>query len=83
MSLKKKTTSVLVRLTVDRVDRLRLQALKECLMEHPGGCPVTLELTEGRKWTVAMPQTGISVDPSDALLASLEKLFGEKVCELR
>ncbi len=83
VSLKKKTTSVLVRLLVDRIDRLRLQALKDCLMQHPGGCPVTLELTEGTKWTVALPQTGISVDPSDALLASLEKLFGEKVCELR
>jgi DNA polymerase-3 subunit alpha len=83
VSLKKKTTSVLVRLVVDRVDRMRLEALKQCLLAHPGGCPVTLELTEGKKWTVAMPQTGLSVEPSDALLASLERLFGEKVCELR
>ncbi len=82
-TLKKKTTSVRVRVFVDRVDRVRLEALRNTLMQHPGGCPVSLELASRTNWVVALPATGISVDPCDALLASLERLFGEKVCELR
>jgi len=82
-SLKEKTKLVRVRVFVDRVDRERLEALRATLQQHPGACPVTLELAFDKRWTVQMPATGITVDPSDALLASLERLFGEKVCELR
>ena len=81
-SLQKKTTRVRVRLSVDKVDRRGLEALRETLGRFPGKCPVTLELTSPEKWA-AIAGIGMSVAPTDGLLASLEKLFGEKVCELR
>ncbi|MEM9194260.1 MAG: OB-fold nucleic acid binding domain-containing protein, partial [Myxococcota bacterium] len=82
-SLKKRTTSVRVSVAVDTVDKARLEALKETLQKHPGGCPVRVELFAPGNWRVALVQTRISVDPSDALMASLERLFGKKVAELR
>jgi DNA polymerase III subunit alpha len=74
---------VRVRVQVDRVDRGKLQSLRDTLERHPGTCPVTLELRCAERWAVSLPDTGLRVCPSDALLASLERLFGEKVCELR
>jgi DNA polymerase-3 subunit alpha len=81
--IRKKTTAVRVRLDVQRLDKPRLVALRRALEGHPGGVPVTIELAHGREWRVSLGPTGLSVEPSDAFLASLERLFGEKVCELR
>ena len=33
-------------------------------------------------WRVDLAETGLFVDPTDALLSSLERMFGSKVCEL-
>ena len=83
-SLKKKTRAVRVRVLVERHDRMLLQALRDTLREHPGACPVSLEIqSTEQRWSVSLGTTGISVDPSDALMASVERLFGEKVCEFR
>jgi hypothetical protein len=32
---------------------------------------------------VSVAELGLSVEPSDALMASLERIFGEKIVELR
>jgi hypothetical protein len=32
---------------------------------------------------VNLQETGLCVEPTDALLSSLERIFGKKVCELR
>ncbi|MCA9582294.1 MAG: DNA polymerase III subunit alpha, partial [Myxococcales bacterium] len=81
-TLQKKTTRVRVRLSVERIDRERLEALRAALIKYPGPCPVTLELTSLEKWA-AVTGTGLSVKPTDSFLAGLERIFGEKVCELR
>ena len=70
-------------LPAERTDPGQLKALKEPLEGHPGPCPVTLEVFHRARWTVSMGATGHSVEPSEAFLSSLERLFGEKVCELR
>jgi DNA polymerase-3 subunit alpha len=82
-SLRAKTKTVRVRLSVERTDRDKLTALKKTLEDNPGPCPVTLELCHAERWTVSVQETGLSVEPSEAFLSSLERLFGEKVCELR
>lgn len=82
-ALTKKTRSVRVRVRVERHDRMLLQALRDTLQRHPGGCPVSLEIASDKRWTVSLVTTGLSVDPTDALMASVERLFGEKVCEFR
>jgi len=82
-ALRAKTKAVRVRLPVERTDVNKLRALKRTLELNPGPCPVSLELTSSERWTVSVGDTGLSVEPSDAFLSSLERLFGEKVCELR
>jgi DNA polymerase III subunit alpha len=49
-----------------------------------GGCPVSLTfvLDDGAEVTLALPDE-LRVEPSDAMLAGLERLFGQKVAELR
>jgi DNA polymerase-3 subunit alpha len=82
-SFRSRTRSVRVRMQVDRVDKQKLVELRRTLEDFPGACPVTLQLVNDGAWHVTMGTRKILVDPSDAMLARLELLFGEKVCELR
>jgi DNA polymerase-3 subunit alpha len=82
-SLRAKTRSVRVRVHVDRIDKTKLVELRRALEDFPGACPVTLQLVSDEAWNVTMGTRKILVDPTEAMLARLERLFGEKVCELR
>lgn len=82
-ALHKRTTAVTVKLGVEQLDREKLGSLRAALEQHPGPCPVSLELASLGSWRVSFAETGLFVDPTDALLSSLERLFGQKVCELR
>ena len=81
-ALHERTTAITVRLAVESIDRPKLDSLRSMLEQYPGPCPVSLELSSSDDWRVDLPETGLFVDPSDALLLSLERLFGAKVCEL-
>jgi DNA polymerase-3 subunit alpha len=81
-AFRSKTRSVRVRVNVERIDRQKLVDLRRTLMDFPGSCPVTLQLVNSG-WDVTMRTRKILVDPSEQMLARLELLFGEKVCELR
>ena len=82
-ALREKTKAVRVRVQVERFDGKKLRALREALRVHPGPCPVSLELRSAERWVVSVPDVGLKVEPSEALMASLERLFGEKIVELR
>ena len=82
-ALHQKTTAVRVKLSVDEVDRDKLTSLRAMLERFPGPCPVSLEVAAQGDWRVNIDETGLYVDPSDALVSSLERIFGQKVCELR
>jgi DNA polymerase-3 subunit alpha len=82
-SLRARTKAVRVKLTVERTDVAKLAALKKTLEANPGPCPVSLELVSIERWSVSVAETGLSVEPSETFMSSLERLFGEKVCELR
>ena len=82
-ALQKKTTSVKVKLSVDEVDRNKLKSLRAMLERYPGPCPVSLEVAAAGDWRININETGLFVDPSDAFISSLERIFGQKVCELR
>ncbi|MFI5307952.1 MAG: DNA polymerase III subunit alpha [Polyangiales bacterium] len=82
-AFRSRTRSVRVRMRVDLVDKQKLLALRRTLEDFPGACPVTLQLVNDGAWHVTMGTRKILVDPSEAMLARLELLFGEKVCELR
>ncbi|MBX3251216.1 MAG: DNA polymerase III subunit alpha [Myxococcales bacterium] len=81
--LSKKTRTVTVRVEVEGLDRRKLESLRATLLKHPGPIPVSLELTEPGSWSVSLSETGLCVEPSDALLSGLERLFGRQVCEMR
>jgi DNA polymerase-3 subunit alpha len=78
-----KTRTVRVRVHVDRVDKKKLVELRRALEAHPGTCPVVVLLESSADWRVTFGSGKLSVEPSEAMLSSLERLFGEKVCELR
>ncbi len=82
-ALREKAKAVRVSVSVEHVDEKRLRALREALAAFPGTCPVSLELTSVERWQVVVSRTGLLVEPSDALLARLERIFGRKVVELR
>lgn len=82
-SLRARTKAVRLRFAVERTDPRKLPTLEKILEANPGPCPVSVELVSEARWTVAVAETGRSVEPSEAFLSSLERLFGEKVCELR
>ena len=82
--LSRKTRAVNVKLDVTVVDRPKLERLRACLTAHPGPVPVSIELlNDPDHWSALLEETGLCVEPSDSLLASLERLFGGKVTELR
>jgi len=82
-AIRAETRSIAIRLTSKQAERGRLARLNELLHASPGGCPVQLIIeTEVGEALLAMPKD-VRVEPSDAMLASLERLFGQKVAELR
>jgi DNA polymerase-3 subunit alpha len=83
-AIRAETRSVAIRLSSRATARTHLVRLAEVLRASPGACPVqlVLQLDDGAEATLAISRD-LRVEPSDLLLASLEKLFGEKVAELR
>jgi len=60
------------------------EGLRDVLVKSPGNCPVSvvIDLGDGAQAILAL-SAAIKVAPSDAMLAGLERLFGENVAELR
>jgi DNA polymerase-3 subunit alpha len=82
-AFRSRTRSVRLRVRLGQVDRQKLVELRRALEDFPGSCPVTLQLLSDDAWNVTMPTRKILVDPTEAMMTRLERLFGEKVCELR
>ena len=82
-ALLEKTRSVAIRLEARRAGDANLRALRGILEESPGPCPVevVLVLEDGSEAVLAL--VGTRVRPNDAMLAGLERVFGQSVAELR
>jgi DNA polymerase-3 subunit alpha len=78
------TRAVLLRIAHERARNDSLQKLAELLRTCRGGCPVTLTLSldDGAEVQLALGPE-FRVEASDPMLAGLEKLFGDRVAELR
>jgi DNA polymerase-3 subunit alpha len=83
-AIRAETRSVAIRLSASDTDPSKLGRLRQLLEMSPGGCPVQviIETDDGSEAVLSLG-TGIRVEPSDAMLANLERLFGIKVAELR
>ena len=83
-AIRAETKSVAIRLKARDTRREHLGKLGEVLRASPGVCPVQLVilLDDGAEAVLALGRD-LRVEPNDGMLARLEKLFGEKVAELR
>jgi DNA polymerase-3 subunit alpha len=83
-AIRAETKQVVLRVNEHRVNRAHLDRLRDVLRRSPGACSVQLviELKDGNEAVLALGKE-YRVEPSDGMLAGLEKLFGEKVAELR
>ncbi len=77
------TRSVAIRLAAEQTSERQLAALGALLRDSPGGCSVelSLKLPEGAEALLSLPT--LRVEPTDAMLSGLEKLFRDNVVELR
>ena len=87
-ALRARTRGVTLRLSPStllqvEVAKRRLAELRKALGEHPGKCPVNavLKIPDGGEVVFALPK--FRIEPSEEFLAKLERIFGEKVAELR
>ena len=87
-ALRLKTRGVTLRLSpttllAGDVTGRRLAELKKAMGEHPGKCPVNavLKVPDAGEVVVSLPK--YRIDPSEEFLGKLERIFGEKVAELR
>jgi DNA polymerase-3 subunit alpha len=83
-AIRSETKNVRIKLNSRKVTRDHIGKLRGVLQSSPGGCPVQLliQLDDGAEAVLALGRD-LQVSPSDMMLANLEKLFGEKVAELR
>jgi|LNFM01.1.fsa_nt_gb DNA polymerase-3 subunit alpha len=83
-ALKNRAKELHLRLDPSTATDVRLEQLKRALGEHVGKCPVKafLALPDGATVTVLLPRE-LSVDPGEAFMSKLEKIFGQKIAELR
>ena len=83
-AIRAETRSVTIRLRESTTRKEHIQELQKVLRGSPGGCPVQLiiETDDGAEAVLALGRD-LGVEPADAMVASLERLFGMKVAELR
>ncbi len=83
-AIRAQTKQVTIRVSEQRDRREHIDRLRDVLRQSPGACAVQLvvQLKDGSEAVLALGRE-YRVEPSDGMLARLEKLFGEKVAELR
>jgi DNA polymerase-3 subunit alpha len=83
-AIRAETKMVGIRLEEKKAKPEQIGRLGDVLRLSPGACPVQLVIhfEDGAEAILALGRD-LRVDPSDSMLARLEKLFGEKVAELR
>jgi DNA polymerase-3 subunit alpha len=81
-AIRSMTRAINVRLSAQKHAPEQLARLRAALSESPGSCTVemVIDLDGGTEAMLKVPS--YKVEPSDAMLAKLEKIFGEKVVEL-
>jgi DNA polymerase-3 subunit alpha len=77
------TRSIRVRLDATLHGVVGFGPLRQLLEEHSGGCPVELVLSLPGGVQAQLALDGLRVEPCDAILSGLERLFGGYVAELR
>jgi DNA polymerase III subunit alpha len=83
-AIRAETRHVTIRVNEQRDRPEHIDRLRDLLRQSPGACTVQLvvQLRDGSEAVLSLGKE-YRVEPNDGMLARLEKLFGEKVAELR
>ncbi len=81
-AVRQATKAMSIRFDTDRFGRRELEGLRELIRLHSGPCPVevVLQLPDGARAMLSVE--GARVDPSDAMLGGIERVFGDTVADL-
>ena len=71
-----------LRVRADLVTEDRLERLSGLAKEYAGATPLAVSIVLPGQAEALIGGTGLKVDVSDALIAAVDRLFGEKVVEL-
>jgi len=82
-AVRTQTRSIRVRLDAQTHGMRQFDGLRELLQQHAGGCSVELLLSLPGGVQAQLALDEFKVEPSDAVLSGLERLFGGYVAELR
>ena len=82
-AIQAETRAVSIRLSADRTGPEQLRGLRDLFQRSPGHCPVSVVISLADGAEAVLSVNGFKVAPSEAMLAGLERLFGENVAELR
>ncbi|MDF1563615.1 MAG: DNA polymerase III subunit alpha [Deltaproteobacteria bacterium] len=64
------------------LDEGKARRLRELLAAHPGRCTTFLKIREEGSWETVLRLGELSVQPTEALLAGVDALFGRRVTEV-
>ena len=81
-AVRERTKRVTIRLHEARTTREQMEKMKSVLEQSRGRCAVDLVLKLSAGPEAVMGLKRFSVEPNDAMLAGLERVFGERVVEL-
>jgi len=80
---RRKTRKVAFKVTADKVTAERLTSLRQVLVKHAGDTPVSLEVSVPGEAEAIIRLAELRVQPTDALIHDVNRLFGGPVSELR
>ena len=76
------TRAVSLRLQSTKHAPAQVARLAAALRESPGSCPVEIVIDLDAGTEVALRAPGFKIEPTDAMFARLERIFGEKIVDL-
>ena len=78
-----KATRVELKMPADAATPERLGELKSLFEKHPGSCSASLVLIQPGTAETRIALRSMRIAPDDDLFAAVDRLFGQKVCQVR
>ena len=78
-----KATRVELKMPIEAATPERLTELKSLLGKHPGTCSASLVLVQPGTAETRIALKATRIAPDDDLFAAVDRLFGQKVCQVR
>ena len=80
---KNRVQQIVLKLNPETATADQLRALKRCLIEHRGKCPLRIEFRDPRFRTQLQVPNSIGVSPTPQMVAAVNRIFGTDVVSLQ